>query len=268
MFERLWSKIVGKKPPLRADVPEIVPIVERYLPVFERTRLPFVRMTVAGSADDHILTQSKIGGLPYMPAGESTRKLLADRTVLFIAQIDLAVARPPAPFPQSGLLQLWSGSDDLYGMETEGIRCVYHEDVSRPHVVGYDGTKRGEFSPFTHAATGRALTFTADTELMPTGDYRWDEWLITNGVTSDLERLELAEAWDTVVESSGHRLGGYCAFTQEDPRDSAQPLLSLAQLDSIEPLMWGDAGIAHWWISEADLVERRFDRVTIYWDCG
>ncbi len=33
-------------------------------------------------------------------------------------------------------------------------------------------------------------------------------------------------------------------------------------------IMWGDAGVANFFIEEEDLKNKRFDRVMYNWDCG
>jgi len=62
--------------------------------------------------------------------------------------------------------------------------------------------------------------------------------------------------------SAGHRIGGYCEFTQSDPRTADDPKLSLLQLDSDQHVFWGDTGIR-----DADLRARDFSRVEYCWDC-
>lgn len=44
-------------------------------------------------------------------------------------------------------------------------------------------------------------------------------------------------------------------------------MLGLLQLDDEEICGWGDAGIAHWFIREADLRARNFANVRYYWVC-
>ena len=71
-------------------------------------------------------------------------------------------------------------------------------------------------------------------------------------------------------KASGHKLGGYAFFTQCDPRDPAVPMQLLFQMDSDNDIntMWGDMGIANFFIRPEDLQALRFDRVLYNWDCA
>jgi uncharacterized protein YwqG len=96
-------------------------------------------------------------------------------------------------------------------------------------------------------------------------DYQWAPFLARHQIVLDELAPDVSERYG--YGADGHRIGGYCAFTQEDPRDPADPKLSLLQLDSDEHICWGDSGIAHWFIREADLRARDFSSVEYYWDC-
>jgi uncharacterized protein YwqG len=66
--------------------------------------------------------------------------------------------------------------------------------------------------------------------------------------------------------TAGHKLGGYPNFTQDDARDR-NDLELLFQLDSDDGVMWGDAGVGNFFITDADLARRDFSRVFYTWDC-
>ena len=71
----------------------------------------------------------------------------------------------------------------------------------------------------------------------------------------------------------GHKLFGYPAFTQVDPRSmvSYSQYILLLQIDSIgvadKEIMWGDSGICNFFITEADLKDKDFSKVLYNWDC-
>ena len=77
------------------------------------------------------------------------------------------------------------------------------------------------------------------------------------------------------ISGFGHKLGGYPAFTQEDPRDDANCYsdhqILLLQIDSIgtkaHEIMWGDSGICNFFITEKTFKERDFSKVIYNWDC-
>jgi uncharacterized protein YwqG len=72
------------------------------------------------------------------------------------------------------------------------------------------------------------------------------------------------------IKNSGHRLGGYPFFTQEDPRmDSSNYDTLLFQLDSDDEaaIQWGDMGICNFFIHSEKLIKAQFDDVLYNWDC-
>ncbi len=198
----------------------------------ERTRRPFIAITLSAPTGPLAPTASRVGGQPYIPAGEPPPP--ADH--VFLAQINFAELPPLDPLPRDGLLQLWLRDDDLLGLEG-GCRCIYRTTLDAPARTDLprDANPRG---PLFDTAERRML-FTLDTELAPSDGYG----------------------------AAGHKLGGYCAFTQDDPREPEDPWFSLLQLDSDAHVRWGDMGIAHWFIREPDLRARDFSRVWYHWDC-
>jgi uncharacterized protein YwqG len=82
-------------------------------------------------------------------------------------------------------------------------------------------------------------------------------------------------ACQELAKSQNHRMGGYAYFTQEDPRVRHAPddnWLLLFQMDSdsnesIE-IMWGDMGVANFFILSEDLKNLNFDNVWYNWDCS
>ena len=76
-----------------------------------------------------------------------------------------------------------------------------------------------------------------------------------------------------------HQLGGYPYFTQEDPRNGTayEDLdVLLFQMDSDmrtrdegggDLVMWGDCGVANFFINREALKKRDFSRVCYNWDC-
>ncbi|MEL6214380.1 MAG: DUF1963 domain-containing protein [Pseudomonadota bacterium] len=76
------------------------------------------------------------------------------------------------------------------------------------------------------------------------------------------------------MDSPSHQIGGYAVFTQTDPRSyegKDEDWQVLLQLDSQTigdlDMMWGDVGIANFFIRPADLAARDFSQVWYNWDC-
>ena len=79
---------------------------------------------------------------------------------------------------------------------------------------------------------------------------------------------------DLVSESTsnaGNIIGGYADFTQYDPRDCSELLekytVTLLQIDSIDGVMWGDSGIANFFIKPEALKKCDFSDILYNWDC-
>ena len=67
---------------------------------------------------------------------------------------------------------------------------------------------------------------------------------------------------------------GYPSFTQEDPRTEDSPFDTLLlQIDSMRgeennySILWGDCGVANFFIAQSDLENLDFSRVLYNWDC-
>jgi len=73
---------------------------------------------------------------------------------------------------------------------------------------------------------------------------------------------------------ASHIIGGYPDFTQEDPRGDGEEYLKqnilLFQMDSdiTNEIMWGDMGIANFFINQEDLAKLDFSNVFYNWDCS
>ena len=86
-------------------------------------------------------------------------------------------------------------------------------------------------------------------------------------ITTDIDDI------DGDTNGFGHKIGGYPAFTQEDPReeDTSYDFLML-QLDSEfgdgkDRILWGDAGICNFFINSEKLKNLDFSDVIYNWEC-
>ena len=78
------------------------------------------------------------------------------------------------------------------------------------------------------------------------------------------------EALFEAMDYHAHRVGGHPSFTQQDPRhhnDLSDYTRVLLQVGYDDDVMFGDSGECTFFITEADLKARRFDRVLYNWDC-
>jgi uncharacterized protein YwqG len=123
----------------------------------------------------------------------------------------------------------------------------------------------------------RRMVFTPGSETISVNDHRFDRLLGGDSFAAFRARAEAlghagpgAEdvAYELMnhLDAPGHKLGGYPTFTQTDPRGSDRFEL-LLQLDSDDAMMWGDAGVAGFFIAPGDLARADFSRVMYHWDC-
>jgi uncharacterized protein YwqG len=75
---------------------------------------------------------------------------------------------------------------------------------------------------------------------------------------------------DKFFYNTGHKIGGYAFFTQCDPRDynkNKKNDILLFQIDTDAEIMFGDSGVANFFINEDDLINKRFEKAYFNWDC-
>lgn len=67
----------------------------------------------------------------------------------------------------------------------------------------------------------------------------------------------------------GCQAGGYPCFTQYDPRENSYQDYDvlLFQLDTVKDIMWGDSGVANFFIRKENLQNEDFSSVLFHWDC-
>ena len=90
-----------------------------------------------------------------------------------------------------------------------------------------------------------------------------------NKVNDYLEQID--EKYYERFETWGHKLLGYPAFTQSDPRyynkEYSKYNTLLLQIDTDENIMWGDSGVANFFIDKEDLENNNFNNILYNWDC-
>lgn len=244
----------------------------------EQTARPVIRIQTKREQPSR--TQSHFGGTPYWLKTMPYPTAQDGTPLRLLAQIRFDEIERPLPYyPTTGLLQFFIASDDLYGLDFDApqkqdtFRVVYHEMVEE------DETKWADIPhipveeygfPMEEAGT---LQFVQEEMYLSCDDFRFTEqydWTALD--LGDEEDEVLDELWEN-ISSSGHQLGGYPYFTQEDPRAYSDDVLKeyelLFQLDTDDTIecMWGDAGVANFFIHPDDLKNRDFSNVLYNWDC-
>ncbi|MDO5090987.1 MAG: DUF1963 domain-containing protein [Cardiobacteriaceae bacterium] len=247
------------------------------------------------------LRQSKLGGQPYWPrdrAYPSHQK----HPLNLLLQLNFSEIPALPGFPERGILQWFYAQGALWGQDFDdpraqgGFRVVYHEDVLED-----DSALLHDFSflvpppptlwqrlkklarptvapPFRMPC---AIRFTAQMQY-PSLDGDCTTYLkgdgapdIHDGNFFENEHQAFSDAYFEHFSCDALSLiGGYPAFTQDDPRRDASlnahddiQLIQLSSAAQPEVMMWGDLGIAHLFIHPDDLARRDFSRVLYWWDC-
>lgn len=244
--------------------------------------------------DDIGIFDSKYGGLPYWPINMDYPTGSNGDKLILLAQINFDKAKlHDYRLPKHGLLQFFILGDDLSGVDFEdpfsqkNFRIIYHRELD---------------SSVT-AESVRALGIKANTDFDGSDDYlpSYDEMKMDfeemtdymNPSLDDFDKLaadiykELFDAetvegniwktlncaeYDYLTEgfeecNFGHKMLGYPSFTQQDPRNDDEYQTLLLQIDSQNDIMWGDSGVANFFINEKDLRKLDFSKVMYTWDC-
>ncbi|MDF1738719.1 MAG: YwqG family protein [Verrucomicrobiales bacterium] len=269
-------------------------VLKKMSPTWEKTRLPAIKVETRPSRET-ALTESKFFGRSfYLPKGKSFPKDKKDRPMALLAQINFAESPPLEGYPQSGLLQIFiSAHDDHYGSHFEGFSEGFdfasqngYEVRFYPEIDTDEANLETDFTFLPHPGneTGDMVLLPGEVEcglkfsrmdhLATPSDYRFKRYFPSEFFDQfpGLDRYEAMDAAYESQETFGHQIGGYASFTQTDPRSYAAPdkdwkLLLQIDSDNESKIMWGDVGIANFFITPGDLAKRDFSKVIYNWDC-
>lgn len=241
--------------------------------------------------------ESKIGGIPYFPSGAEIPLDSYGNQLRFLMQINCDEIKDYF-FIKKGMIQFWIGADECWGMcdkNNKGYRVIYYEDISEnftvPPISEFTDYEK-EFFPLKDEF---GVEFFPSTEDTPKDSIKYQKLfcryfneLSGENIESpyDLEfklKLPFKVLSKAIYEgnsSYGHKIGGSSDFCQYDPRESEEAQekynFQLLQMESdfgrindkdYENIMWGDAGICHFFINSEKLKNRDFSDILYYCDC-
>ena len=243
---------------------------------------------------------SKLGGRPYLPPGFAYPTDLSPQSaglpLRLLCQLNFSRLPKLPGFPQDGILQFYLTSDlgpEVYGLDfdhpdrQESWRIVYHQEVitdasalqASPDIeqaAAEAGVDYRNSFPFD---IDQEYALEAELAEMPINphDYGWAEFMEMTFEGSKIgEQLkekyaedEIEMALSEALPALGHRVGGYPTFTQDDPRHRAyrDHSVLLLQIDSEDDIVWGDYGVANFFITPEALARCDFSSVLYNWDC-
>ena len=249
-------------------------------------------------ADNLALTDSKLGGIPYIPQGGALPTSVDGKPLFMLAQINCEQLPENTLYPKKGLLQFWIAATEapLYGLDYEAPcsndfkRVIYYPDFGEALPIDdfiNDYTFDNENLPF-NSKRQFALHFKKDTESISLEERaatqlffeKWNEAFSIHITTIDefFDEVpdDICEEINVYLlkEPTGHKIGGYPYFIEYDPREENDPhtfLLLQIDIDNVEgeEICWGNlGGIANFFISPEDLAACQFDNVLYNWDCS
>lgn len=265
---------------------ELPLVLQPYKDVLENTIRSYIHVTA--HKGNTSLSQSKFGGYPYLPLTAEHPKDENGKVMMLLAQLNFTDIPKLENMPEKGILQFFiSYEDDVYGIDFDeqtnqkNFRTVYYENViTDESLLVTDFVYMDEIDkdmlPFTEEYK---LSFQLKYEAMSMTDYRFEE--LIEGVIDLDEEVEVDgetfDMWDVCGEylsGAGHKIGGYPCFTQTDPRERETNysgydilLLQIDTDDGENDIMWGDSGVANFFIKEEDLRNLNFSNVLYNWDC-
>lgn len=266
---------------------EIAPglsIPRAFLPYSEsilKTKLSYISIQ-ATPGDDLTLEQSKFGHYPFMPAGFEYPKDADGKFMYPLAQLNFAEMPALENFPEKGYLQFYiSLSNYMWGLDFENpqsqmnFRALFFEEEDiKNYKIDFsflDDVITDDTSPVFKP---HRLSFTIAEQYL--GAWDVDNEALENNLIKIANqnpeiKKELLNNFFDAFSCNGHKAGGYAYFTQTDPRKyktQFRDYILLFQLDSDEEIMWGDMGIANFFIHPDDLRKKDFSKVMYNWDCG
>ena len=274
------------------------------LNILEKNKKPMIKISL--SDDKPNLFQSKFGGVPYLPKDMEVPKNKENEQFTLLAQINIEELPKNNIYPmEEGMLQFWILNDDVLGLDYDthlgnGFKVVYYKDIDKSvteeEVLEKYNPYKDEDSYFPIEGEF-SLSFKLTDGYCTASDDRFSKLFV-----KEIEKFEKekGEEYKEIFEKyrknnlgynicydfyeifeedknlydklfgAGHKIGGYPDYTQNDIRDEEYEIL-LLQIDSEETekneIIWGDCGIANFFIREKDLKELNFDKVIYNWDC-
>lgn len=249
--------------------------LEPYRKQIESSVKPFIRI-FAKADEDLSLTQSKFGGTPYLPHGHEYPSGSSGNPLFLLAQINFAEVPKLDHFPEKGILQIYTADDGMYGLDLDdpfdqaNYRVIFFEDVDEEQAQ--QDIELPVYDNFP-VLNSHSLRFEIQHTPVSPKDQAFDECF---GMPAfeffdrfGDDKVEVRRAYARLAQGNGHKLGGYAHFTQEDPRlvQEFEESKLLLQIDSDhKDILWGDEGVANFFIHPEDLKDLEFSEVLYNWD--
>lgn len=245
----------------------------------KETRRQYIKIK-ATPTEVLLRTGSHFGYYPYLPKGFDYPVDGDGKPMLPLAQLNFSEMPSLPGYPSSGILQFYIADNDVYGLDFDdpfspaASRIVYFENPDfeemEENISFLAPLLQNQSSPIFKPHT---LSFSLQNEYIGIGDIAADEpsfFDISSYIETfrgDTKKALEDEVYNTFLPT-GHKVGGYAYFTQNEPRDAqTKDYVLLLQIDTDDEIMWGDSGVANFFIHPGALAKKDFSRVMYNWDC-
>jgi uncharacterized protein YwqG len=205
-------------------------------------------------------------GRPWLPKNTEYPRDKKGQPMLLLAQINFAEIPKLPDFPEKGILQFFISPTDW--TEMKDYKILFWEDPSVETVLTTDFSfLKDDLLVESPITLPHALCFDLVETYGSPQDVRTQNILPILG--SDEITDEQEDAIYKLFDGTGHKIGGYAFFTQEDPRykDTNKNDVLLLQIDSDTHIRFGDSGVANFFIPKDALLKKDFSKAWFNWDC-
>ena len=245
------------------------------------------------------ITQSKVGGLFYLPKSATIPINSKGEQLMFLAQINCEELPENSIYPAKGIMQFWIFGGD-YDMgnnydnpcSDENKRVIYYPSIEEHYnleelVAMYKPKENEDGELITPICTDEPLSmsFQLEKQWSLVSDFRFEDAFIEKW-NAHFPDKSIEEFWQLDEDLSEivyemldvkeySQIGGYGYFTQTDPRmyESLSDYTEiLFQLDSYDEgdeykVLWGDCGVGSFFATKEQLKNLDFANCLYNWDC-
>lgn len=210
------------------------------------------------------LTDSKVGGKPWLPPQMPYPQDEEGKNYLFIAQINWAQMPRLDGYPARGLTSFFVKEDDTFGLIDQSFQVLHFEEVfDTQEIDPFQPEDPDVYSPVLGGPY--KLTGKLESQYVP---YR-DPQAVNFQLPTDEDEVAYSKYWD-LADASGSRIGGYPYFTQENVNQNGWELLLQLDMEGDNYdyyVSWGDSGVGNFFIRREDLLRLDFSKASYTWDC-
>ena len=245
------------------------------------------------------ITQSKVGGLFYLPKSATIPINSKGEQLMFLAQINCEELPENSIYPAKGIMQFWIFGGD-YDMgnnydnpcSDENKRVIYYPRIEEHYnleelAAMYKPKENEDGELITPICTDEPLSmsFQLEKQWRLVSDFRFEDAFIEKW-NAHFPDKKIEEFWQLDEDLSEivyemldikeySQIGGYGYFTQTDPRmyESLSDYTEiLFQLDSYDEgdeykVLWGDCGVGSFFATKEQLKNLDFANCLYNWDC-